>query len=241
MITVPSYQNVLLTRIYGEYMRPRPNPVTLFEVAELFGFPYFDFCMWLRENALSRSDFRLHIRTAREAKILKQDNSQYLLDYYLVTGYSYDIIAIIFNYEGGANVHRAIKKCPVYVARIKGVAPHKKTCRPKMIEFELDMCRATAFSVISTHRLNRICYRAMELKVPVRRSWQMDVAKTSTVYFFEPIFNLLNGHCRLNDYNFHKFVNMAIIQEKIPGAADTWIARPSAIVKQSKGTKPHGM
>jgi hypothetical protein len=227
---IPSFNNVPMTRIEQEYHRVRARPVSLLEVAQLFGWDYFELCMWIREKAIP-AGFKLHVRTAKEAKLLQIDNSPYLLDYYLCTGYSYAIIAIIFNYGGEQNVHRSISKSQVYIDHIKGKAPRKKTCRPKMIEYKLQKCKAVSLNNYSTHRLNRLVYRAVDSKIPVRRDWHMDIAKAGTVYFFEPIYEIVYLHCKSNNYNMDKFINMALIQEKVPGSSDDWIDRPSAIAK----------
>lgn len=227
----PTYRNVPIERIKTEYNRKRGTaPIPLSEVADLFGWDYYDFCLWLRDYWISH-DFKLHVRTAREAKLQKLDNCLYLLDYYLVSGYSYGILAIIFNYEGEANVWRVIRRSKFYQERIKNKTPRKKTCRPKMIEVQVPVCLAVSKMIFNTHQMNRYVYRGVDLKIPVRRNWQMDVKDIATFYFFEPIYEIVTKHCQINDYDFNKFVNMALIQSLVPGAYDEWVARPSALVK----------
>jgi hypothetical protein len=84
-------------------------PHTVKDVADRFDLDYFQVIEIFKEKGVTPNTIKVKSRTI----------SQYLVDYYHLLDCSLLDVAIAFNYDNAANVHRITKKNPLYKAHRK--------------------------------------------------------------------------------------------------------------------------
>lgn len=178
---------------------------TLADVADKLECDYYQLCDFLHEH---RDEINLHILSGHQAKTAHIKNGQYILDYYLVHKNSYEMLAVIFNYDGKANIARVLRHARMFRPKAIGI---KDTIRPVKIPYKVqgnDIMRIITFNDVS---FNKAIWAMIENNdVPTRL--QIPATTTIEVKIFKPIYDKLKLYLIHKNYDLEDFIASTFIR-----------------------------
>jgi hypothetical protein len=176
---------------------------TLADVADRLGCDYYQLCDFLHEK-----DIKLHILSGYQAKVAHIQNGQYILDYYLVHRYSYEMLAVIFNYDNKANISRVLRHARMFKPKPIGM---KDTIRPVKIPYKFqggDLMRWVTFNDIS---FNKAIWAMIE-NGDIPSKLNIPATTTIEVKIFKPIYEKLQAYLKHKNYNLDDFIASTFIR-----------------------------
>lgn len=178
---------------------------TLADVADKLGYDYYQMCEFLHQQG---APIHLHVISGKQAKYAHIQNGQYILDYYLVHKYAYDMLALVFNYDNRGNIARVVRHARKFKTRLLDSKENKKMPRiPYMLQAN-DIVRMIGFN---DHSFNRAMWRMMENgDIPAKS--ELKIVANIEVRFYEPIWDKVTMYLGNKNYGLQEFISSAFVR-----------------------------
>jgi hypothetical protein len=178
---------------------------TLADVADKLGADYYQLCEFLHSQ---KDDINLHILSGYQAKTAHIQNGQYILDYYLVHKHSYEMLAVIFNYDNKSNIARVLRHARMFKPKGIGI---KDTIRPVKIPYKVQGNDIMGWITFNDVSFNKAVWRMIENNdVPSRLN--LPATTTIEVKIFKPIYEKLQAYLKHKNYNLDDFIASTFIR-----------------------------